>query len=104
MRRLFSNERIVSIAVNEDKYCDILEVAKGMKEDKANWFIFFQWLCGCGKGVSICQIPALYYSLLPQHISVVSRSKVNLVVKILKADHIQGSKKAAREKENATEA
>ena len=37
---------LVAIAVNEDGYREILGVAEGMKEDKASWVSFFQWLHG----------------------------------------------------------
>ena len=36
---------LVAIAVNEDGFRDILGAAEGMKEDKASWASFFQWLC-----------------------------------------------------------
>lgn len=35
---------LATIAVNEDGYCEILCVAGGMKEDKANWASSFQCL------------------------------------------------------------
>ena len=35
---------LVAIAVNEDGYREILGAAEGMKEDKASWVSFFQWL------------------------------------------------------------
>ena len=35
---------LVAIAVNEDGYHEVLGVAEGMKEDKASWVNFFQWL------------------------------------------------------------
>lgn len=38
----------VAIVVNEDGYREVLGAAAGMKEDKASWVIFFQWLCGRG--------------------------------------------------------
>ena len=37
---------LVAIAVTEDGYREILGVAEGMKEDKASWVSFFQWLRG----------------------------------------------------------
>ncbi|BAL01114.1 putative transposase [Oscillibacter valericigenes Sjm18-20] len=37
---------LVEIAVNEDSYREVLGAAEGMKEDKANWVSFFQWLRG----------------------------------------------------------
>ena len=39
---------LVAIAVNEDGYHEVLGAAEGMKEDKASWVSFFQWLRGCG--------------------------------------------------------
>ena len=38
----------VAIAVNEDGYREVLGAAEGMKEDKASWVSFFQWLRGRG--------------------------------------------------------
>ena len=35
---------LVAIAVNEDGYREVLGAAEGMKEDKASWVSFFQWL------------------------------------------------------------
>ena len=37
---------LVAIAVNEDGYREVLGAAEGMKEDKASWVHFFQWLKG----------------------------------------------------------
>ena len=39
---------LVAIAVNEDGYHEVLGAAEGMKEDKASWVSFFQWLRGRG--------------------------------------------------------
>lgn len=39
---------LVVIAVNEDGYREVLGAAEGMKEDKASWVSFFQWLRGRG--------------------------------------------------------
>ena len=39
---------LVAIAVNEDGYREVLGAAEGMKEDKASWVHFFQWLKGRG--------------------------------------------------------
>ena len=77
---------LVAIAVNEDGYREVLGAAEGMKEDKASWISFFQWLRGRGlDGVKLmvgdkclgmleavgevfpeAKVPALYRSLLPQ--------------------------------------
>ena len=35
---------LVAIAVNEDGYREVLGAADGVKEDKASWVSFFQWL------------------------------------------------------------
>ena len=35
---------LVAIAVNEDGFREVLGAAEGMKEDKASWINFFQWL------------------------------------------------------------
>ena len=39
---------LVAIAVNEDGFREVLGAAEGMKEDKASWINFFQWLRGRG--------------------------------------------------------
>ena len=39
---------LVAIAVHEDGYREVLGAAEGMKEDKASWVSFFQWLRGRG--------------------------------------------------------
>ena len=39
---------LVAIAVNEDGYREVLGAAEGMREDKASWVSFFQWLKGRG--------------------------------------------------------
>ena len=45
---------LVAIAVNEDSYREVLGAAEGMKEDKASWVSFFQWLKGRGlEGVKL---------------------------------------------------
>ena len=38
----------MAIAVNEDGFREVLGAAEGMKEDKASWVSFFQWLRGRG--------------------------------------------------------
>lgn len=78
---------LVAIAVNEDGYRGVLGAAEGMKEDKASWVNFFQWLKGRGlEGVKLVvgdkclgmleavgevfpggQIPALHGSFLSQY-------------------------------------
>ena len=37
---------LVEITVNKDGYREVLGAAEGMKEDKASWVSFFQWLRG----------------------------------------------------------
>ena len=74
---------LVAIAVNEDGFREVLGAAEGMKEDKASWVSFFQWLRGRGlngvklivgdaggrgRGVSGRQIPALHGAFLPQRL------------------------------------
>lgn len=39
---------LVAIVVNADRFREVLGAAEGMKEDKASWVSFFQWLCGRG--------------------------------------------------------
>ena len=112
---------LVAIAVNEDGYREVLGAAEGMKEDKASWVSFFQWLKGRGlEGVKLIVgdkclgmleavgevFPDAKYQRCTVHFyrnvfSVVPRSKVKLVAKMLKAIHAQESKKAAREKARA---
>ena len=109
---------LVAIAVNEDGYREVLGAAEGMKEDKASWVSFFQWLKGRGlDGVKLivgdkCPgmleavsevLPGDKYQGCTVHFyrnvfSVVFHFKVKLVAKMLKAIHAQESKKAAREK------
>ena len=82
---------LVAITVNEDGFREVLGAAEGMKEDKASWVSFFQWLRGRGlDGVKLIKI-----------FSVVPKSKVKIVAKMLKAIHAQESKKASREKAKA---
>ena len=112
---------LVAIAVNEDGYREVLGAAEGMKEDKASWVNFFQWLRGRGlDGVKLIVgdkclgmleavgevFPKAKYQRCTVHFyrnvfSVTPRSKVKLVAKMLKAIHAQESKKAAREKGKA---
>ncbi|WRS26759.1 IS256 family transposase [Oscillospiraceae bacterium MB08-C2-2] len=106
---------LVAIAVNADGYREVLGAAEGMKEDKASWLSFFQWLRGRGlEGVklvvgdkSLGMLEAVYevfpdakYQRCTVHFyrnifSVVPRSKGKLVAKMLKAIHAQESKAAA---------
>lgn len=106
---------LVAIAVNEDGYREVLGASEGMKEDKASWVSFFQWLKGRGlDGVKLivgdkCMgmleavgevYPDAKYQRCTVHFyrnifSVVPRSKGKLVAKMLKAIHAQESKTAA---------
>ena len=112
---------LVAIAVNEDGYREALGAAEGMKEDKASWGSFFQWLQGRGLGgvklvvgdkclgmlEAVGEVfPEAKYQRCTVHFyrnvfSVTPRSKVKLVAKMLKAIHAQENKKAAREKANS---
>ena len=109
---------LVAIAVNEDGYREVLGAAEGMKEDKASWVSFFQWLRGRGlEGVKLIVgdkclgmleavgevFPEVKYQRCTVHFyrnvfSVVPKFKVKNVAKMLKAIHAQESKKASREK------
>ena len=109
---------LVAIAVNEDGFREVLGAAEGMKEDKASWVSFFQWLRGRGlDGVKLivgdkCMgmleavgevFPDAKYQRCTVHFyrnvfSVVPKSKAKIVAKMLKAIHAQESKKASREK------
>ena len=96
---------LVAIAVNEDGFREVLGAAEGMKEDKASWVSFFQWLHGRGlDGVKLivgdkCMgmleavgevFPDAKYQRCTVHFyrnvfSVVPKSKVKIVAKMLKA-------------------
>ncbi len=106
---------LVAIAVNEDGFREVLGAAEGMKEDKASWVSFFQWLRGRGlDGVKLivgdkCMgmleavgevFPDAKYQRCTVHFyrnvfSVVPKSKVKIVAKMLKAIHAQESKKVS---------
>ena len=112
---------LVAIAVNEDGYREVLGAAEGMKEDKASWQTFFQWLKSRGlDGVRLIVgdkclgmleaagevYPEAKYQRCTVHFyrnvfSTVPRSKMKTVAQMLKAIHAQESKKAAREKAKA---
>lgn len=109
---------LVAIAVNEDGYREILGAAEGMKEDKASWKEFFQWLRSRGlSGIRLVigdkclgmleavgeVFPEAKYQRCTVHFyrnvfSVVPRSKIKIVAKMLKAIHAQESKSTAKEK------
>ena len=111
----FENVAIpVAIAVNQDEHREVLGATEGMEEDKASWVSFFQWFCGRGlDGVKLVvgdkclgMLEAVDEVLLEAKyqrctvhfycniFSVIPRSKVKLVAKMLKAIHAQESKKA----------
>ena len=112
---------LVAIAVNEDGSREVLRAAEGMKEAKASWVSFFQWLRGRGlDGVKLivgdkCTgmvetvgkvFPDAKYQRCTVHFyrnifSVVPKSKVKIVAKMLKAIHAQESKTASRDKAKA---
>ena len=109
---------LVAIAVNEDGYREVLGAMEGMKEDKASWVSFFQWLRGRGlEGVKpvvgdkclgmLEAVGEVFPEAKDQRcvvhfyrniFSVVPKSKGKHVAKMLKAIHAQESKKASREK------
>jgi len=112
---------LIAIGVNEDGYREVIGAMEGMKEDKASWTEFFKWLKSRGlSGIklvigdkclgmleSIGEVyPDAKYQRCVVHFyrnmfSVVPRSKMKQVAKMLKAIHSQESKKAAREKAKA---
>lgn len=109
---------LIAIGVNEEGYREVLGAAEGMKEDKASWVSFFQWLRERGlEGVKLVVgdkclgmleavgevYPEAKYQRCTVHFyrnvfSTVPRSKMKLVAKMLKAIHAQESKDAARDK------
>jgi len=109
---------LVAIGVNEDGYREVIGAAEGMKEDKASWTGFFQWLKSRGlDGVQLVVgdrclgmleavaevFPQAKYQRCVVHFyrnvfSATPRGKMKLVAKMLKAIHAQESKTAAREK------
>lgn len=109
---------LVALGVNEDGYREVIGAAEGMKEDKASWLSFFQWLKERGldgtqlivgdKCLGMLEaaaevFPQAKYQRCTVHFyrnvfSVTPRGKMKLVAKMLKAIHAQESKAAAREK------
>ena len=104
---------LVAIAVNEDGFREVLGAAEGMKEDKASWVSFFQWLRGRGlDGVKLivgdkCMgmleavgevFPDAKYQRCTVHFyrnvfSVVPKSKVKIVAKNAQGDPRPGEQK-----------
>lgn len=109
---------LVALGVNEDGYREVIGASEGMKEDKASWQTFFQWLKE--RGLDGTQLivgdrclgmleaaaevfPQAKYQRCTVHFyrnvfSVTPRGKMKLVAKMLKAIHAQESKAAARKK------
>ena len=100
---------LVAIAVNEDGFREVLGTVEEMEEDKASWVSFFQWLrrrgllivgdkC-MGKLEAVGEVfPDAKYQRCTVHFyrnifSVVPKSKVKIVAKMLKAIYAQESKK-----------
>ena len=112
---------LVAIAVNEDGFREVLGAAEGMKEDKASWVSFFQWLRGRGlEGVKLIVgdkclgmleavgevFPEAKYQRCVVHFyrnvfTVTPRGKMRDVTHMLKAIHAQETREAAREKAQA---
>lgn len=109
---------LVAIGVNEEGNREVLGAQEGMKEDKASWLGFFQWLKGRGlTGVRLIVgdkclgmleavgevYPDAKYQRCIVHFyrnvfTVTPRSKMKDVARMLKAIHAQESLAAAREK------
>lgn len=109
---------LVALGVNEDGYREVIGAAEGMKEDKASWSAFFQWLKARGlEGVQLIVgdkclgmldaaaevFPQAKYQRCTVHFyrnvfSATPRNKMKLVAKMLKAIHAQENKTAARDK------
>jgi transposase-like protein len=109
---------LVALGVNEDGYQEVIGAAEGMKEDKASWTAFLQWLKGRGldgarlivgdKCLGMLEaaaevFPQAKHQRCTVHFYrnvflVTPRSKMKLVARMLKAIHAQESKAAASEK------
>ena len=117
--RKFENMTIlVAIAVNDDGYREVLSAVEVMKEDKASWVSFFQWLrirdldgvklivgdkCLDMLEAVVGVFPDAKYQRCTVHFYRniflgTLRSKMKLVAKIFKAIRAQESKKATKEK------
>ncbi|MDL2229978.1 IS256 family transposase, partial [Treponema sp. OttesenSCG-928-L16] len=112
---------LVAIGVNQDGCREVLGACEGMKEDKQSWLSFFTWLKSRGLGgvqlivgdrcagmleAAAEVFPQAKYQRCMVHFyrnvfSVVPRSKMKLVSKMLKAIHAQEDKAASREKAKA---
>ena len=109
---------LVAIAVNDDGYREVLSAVEVMKEDKASWVSFFQWLrirdldgvklivgdkCLGMLEAVVGVFPDAKYQRCTVHFYRniflgTLRSKMKLVAKIFKAIRAQESKKATKEK------
>ena len=112
---------LVAIGVNSAGDREVIGCSEGYTESAESWREFFSWLKGRGlSGVRLVTgdkcagmlgaleevFPGARYQRCTVHFyrnvfSVVPKSKVKLVAKMLKAIHAQESKKAAREKAKA---
>ena len=109
---------LVAVGVAEDGYREVLGAQEGMKEDKASWQSFFQWLKGRGlddvrlvvgdKCLGMLEavgevFPEAKYQRCIVHFyrnvfTVTPRGKMRDVTHMLKAIHAQETLEAAREK------
>ena len=108
---------LVAIAVNEDGYREVLGVAKGMKDGKSSWVILLvalrpvdgrcetpYWGQYMGMLEAVGEVyPDAKYQCCTVHFyrnvfSVIPRSKMKTVARMLKAIHAQESKAACRKK------
>ena len=109
---------LVAIGVDSDGYREILGAAEGLKEDSESWKNFFVWLKqrglhgvkliigdkALGMTEAIAQVfPEVKYQRCIVHFyrnvsTVVPRSKLKEVMKMLKAIHAQEDREAALEK------
>ena len=112
---------LVAVGVAEDGYREVLGAQEGMKEDKASWQSFFQWLKGRGlEGVRLVVgdkclgmleavgevFPEAKYQRCIVHFyrnvfTVTPRGRMKDVTRMLKAIHAQETREAAREKAQA---
>ena len=112
---------LVAVGVAEDGYREVLGAQEGMKEDKASWQSFFQWLKGRGlDGVRLVVgdkclgmleavgevFPEAKYQRCTVHFyrnvfTVTPRGKMRDVTRMLKVIHAQETREAAREKAQA---
>jgi len=109
---------LVAMGVNAEGYREVIGAAEGMKEDKASWLTFFQWLKERGlngvqliigdKCLGMMDAAAEVYPEAKSQRCVVHfyrnvfsatpRSKMKQVARMLKAIHAQENKTAARDK------